>query len=191
MDFNNKCVNCKKSIHCCIFKNDSGFTFIGIKDAKKIKKEINKPYSYFLNYSTLPKKIVTSLKQDEDYQEGNLRFSQLTKQNKILKLNTKNEGRCIFLDDKNKCKIYNIRPNICKMYPFWALRLTNNKLKIIQHDTNSRCQVLKQMSKKQKDIEKTMTKNEIKNIQIIFKQIEQENKYYKKNINNFVKKLNL
>jgi len=221
MDFNNKCLNCKKSIHCCIFKDNSGFTFVGIKDAKKIKKELNKKiieqnikvnYSDFLDYSPLPNKILSALKNDDPSLEGALRYSQLdsiksdktNKKTRLLRLKKKEEGRCIFLDKNNKCEIYNVRPELCRIYPFWGMRLINNKIKIIQHDPYPGCQVIKSMTnsqsknkkeektKKQKketyfDIEKVMTKNEIKNIQTIFRKIEKENIYYKKNIKKFVK----
>ncbi|MHA1776938.1 MAG: hypothetical protein DRO88_01940 [Promethearchaeia archaeon] len=33
-------------------------------------------------------------------------------------LRKKKNGRCIFLSKKNKCRIYNARPNICRTFPF-------------------------------------------------------------------------
>jgi len=29
----------------------------------------------------------------------------------------KNENPCVFLDENNRCKIYNARPNVCRDYP--------------------------------------------------------------------------
>jgi hypothetical protein len=28
-------------------------------------------------------------------------------------------GRCVFLDDANRCRIYPVRPLQCRTYPFW------------------------------------------------------------------------
>lgn len=33
-------------------------------------------------------------------------------------LRKKKDGRCIFLSKKNRCRIYNARPNICRTFPF-------------------------------------------------------------------------
>ncbi len=188
MYFETDCKKCKKNIHCCIFKNNSGFTFIGIKDAERIKKTIKKDYSYFLDYSPLPKKIISAIKKDESYLEGALRYSQIDKK-KILRLKTKKQGRCIFLNDKGKCDIYSIRPNICRIYPFWVIRLNNGKLKVIEHDINSGCSVIKSLNKKHTDLEKTLSKKEIKDIKKVVKDIEKENLFYKKNIKRFIESI--
>ena len=187
--YENFCKTCPNDVNCCIFKNESGFTFVGVKDAKRIKRKIKRDYNYFLDYSTLPKKIITALKNDDPALEGSLRYSQLDKDKRILRLKTKKNGRCIFLNDKGKCDIYSIRPNICKIFPFWAIRLTNGRLKVIEHDINPRCSIIKSLNKKKSDIEKSLSKKEILGIKKIVRTIGEETKEYRKNRINFVEKL--
>jgi Fe-S-cluster containining protein len=178
MDCKTYCKNCPKDVHCCIFKN-GGFTFLTTKDAKIIKSKIKKDFAYFLDFSPLPKKIITSLKNCDPALEGGLRYSQLDKQNKLLRLKTKKEGRCIFLDDDGKCVIYEIRPNVCRMYPFWGLRLTNGKIKIVEHGINSKCELLKSFKLNNSpshynDIEKDLSKRDLLELKKIFSKIEKE-----------------
>lgn len=186
MDFKNTCKNCPNNSHCCIFNKQSGFTFLTIKDAKRIKKQTKKEYSEFLDYSPLSKKVLNYLKNDDPANEGTLRLSQLDK-NRILRLKTKNNGKCIFLNDQNRCEIYDIRPNICRIYPFWAIKLINGKLKVIEHDINSKCKIIKSLKKK--DIDNILSKNEQTKIKKLFKDIINENSSYKKNIRKFIKKI--
>jgi Fe-S-cluster containining protein len=176
MSFDKYCKSCKKEIHCCIFKNNSGFTFVGIKDAKRIKNLIKKEYKDFIDYSPLPRKLLKELKEEDPSLEGALRYSQLNNR-RLLRLKTKKEGRCIFLDEYGKCEIYKIRPNICRIYPFWAMRLENNNLKVIEHDEYPKCPIVKETLP-----DKPKTKR-------LFRDIEKEDIYYKKNINRFVKAL--
>ena len=191
MNFEKNCKKCRKNVHCCIFENDSGFTFAGIKDAKKIKNKINKEYSYFLDYSPLPKKVVDCLKYDDPVLEGKLRYSQLDKKKCLLRLKTKKDGRCIFLDKSNQCEIYFFRPNICKIFPFWAIKLINGKIKIISHDAQPDCSITKSIVKKHEDIDDALAKEEKNEIKKIFKSIKQEAIFYNKNIKRFIKKHNI
>ena len=187
MYFETNCKRCNSNDHCCIFENNSGFTFITPENAKRIKREIRQNYSYFLNYSPLSKKTINDLKNSDPALEGSLRYSQLDKYSRILRLKTKIDGRCIFLNDIGKCDIYKIRPNICKIFPFWAMKLTNGKYKVIEHDTNPRCSITKMITEKNEDIENTLSNKEILEIKKLFKNIEKENSLYKKNIQKFVK----
>lgn len=41
----------------------------------------------------------------------------------------KNDGKCIFLDQYNKCSIYLLRPLICKFYPFELINQKNEEFK--------------------------------------------------------------
>lgn len=34
-------------------------------------------------------------------------------------------GRCAFLDQANRCRIYAVRPNQCRTYPFWPEVVTH------------------------------------------------------------------
>lgn len=178
MDFDEYCKKCPKDVHCCRFKK-TGFTFVGLNDAKRINRMTKKGYDEFLDYSKLPKKIIDELKNSDPSLEGALRYSQLD-ENKILRLLQKKDKRCIFLDDEGKCEIYAIRPNICKIYPYWAMRLTDGKIKVIEHDEEVRCRLI--MSKKIKDF----PKEEIIKIKKLFKEIEKEDLHYKKNIRKFI-----
>lgn len=184
--FENYCRKCSKSVHCCIFEDKSSFAFIGIKDAKIIKNKINKNYKDFLDYSPFPKKLINQLKKEDPLLEGALRYNQLDKDNRLLRLKTKQEGRCIFLKNDGKCEIYKIRPNICRIYPYWAIKLNNGKVKVVSHDEDSGCGVIK--SRYKKNINKDLSEIEIKDIKETFKNIIKEDKVYRKNIKKFVDK---
>jgi len=59
----------------------------------------------------------------------------------ILGLNKNKDNSCVYLKD-NKCKIYNVRPNICKIFPF-TFNIESNKLKIqINLIAKEKCQGL-------------------------------------------------
>jgi Fe-S-cluster containining protein len=186
--FEKHCKGCRKDAHCCIFKK-TGFTFISPKDAKNIKQKINKDYSYFLDYSPLSKKVVDVLRDCDPALEGRMRYLQLDKKNRILRLKTKKDGRCIFLGNDGKCEIYSIRPNICRIFPFWAMRLISRKIKVIEHDNKPRCKAICSISKIKDDVEKAISKKKAAAIRKIFKDIENEAKDYKKNVRGFAKEL--
>jgi Fe-S-cluster containining protein len=189
LDFN--CKKCPNSKHCCIFKNNLGFTFIGIKDAKIIKSKIKKNYDFFLDYSPLSKRVVSYLKNDDPSLEGSLRYSELDIKNHILRLKTKKDGTCIFLNDKNMCDIYSIRPNICRIFPFWAMKLISGKIKVIPHDVEPVCKNITLIIEKDEDVEKILSKAEKNKIKKIFRNIIKETIYYKKNIKDFIKNIRL
>ena len=182
MYFEGNCKECRKDRHCCIFKNNSGFAFVGIQDARNIKGRIKKDYSYFLDYSPLSKKVINLLRYEDPALEGKIRYSQLDK-GSLLRLRAKKDGRCIFLNDYGKCEIYSIRPNVCKIFPFWAMKLTNGRIEVIEHDAYPKCSIVT------KDIKENLSRKKILTIKKIFRKIEKENDYYKKNIKKFVKNL--
>ena len=188
MEFQSNCKRCRKDAHCCIFEK-CGFTFVSPKNAKDIKQKINKDYSYFLDYSPLSKKVVDVLKNCDPALEGKMRYLQLNKQNRILRLKLKKGGRCIFLGNDGLCEIYGQRPNICRIFPFWAMRLANGKIKVIEQDVNLKCSAIKSLAKGHEDIEKALLRSEIIAIRKIFRDIEKESVSYKKQIKRFVKEL--
>jgi Fe-S-cluster containining protein len=59
--------------------------------------------------------------------------------NRILRIK-KIDGRCFFLTD-GKCEIYFIRPKICRIYPYWCVKLINGRVKIIAHDFPCSCDI--------------------------------------------------
>jgi len=187
MQYQSFCRVCPTNAHCCTFKNKSGFTFVGIEDAKKIKSETKKDYNESLDFSPLSEDIVAFLKDDDPSLEGAMRNKQLDKQNRLLRLKTKKDGTCIFLDKNRRCTIYDIRPNICRIFPFWAMKLNNGKIKIIEHDEKPKCGIIKSKNKEFEDIEDSLSDNEVKEIKKIFGDIIKENKHYKKNIRRFAK----
>lgn len=190
MDYKNACKKCIREEHCCIFNDDSEFAFAGIKSAKNIKRHIKKDYSYFLNYSPLSKKAINDLKYDDPSLEGRLRYFQLDNK-RILRLKTQKNKRCIFLEKSGRCSIYNIRPNICRIYPFWAIKLINGKFKVIKHDSDTSCNAIRSIMKQGKDIEKVLSPKEISEIKKVMKNIEKEDIFYRKNIKKFVKEAGL
>ena len=177
------CKKCKKEPHCCIFKNN-GFAFVGIQDAQKIKNRIKKDYNYFLDYSPLPKRVIHQLRYEDPALEGKLRYSQLL-EGSLPRLRTKKNKRCIFLDDYGKCEIYSIRPNICRIFPFWAMKLTNGRIKVIVHDDDPKCRIIECIA--DKDVENTLSKKEISAIKSVFRKICKENLFYRKDIRKFAK----
>ena len=178
--FKKHCSVCPTEIHCCKFKDNKGFTFVSIKNAKEIKKHTKKDYSYFLDYSPLPKKTISFLKKGDPALEGFLRYNMLDSNYRLLRLKIKENGNCIFLNNDNKCEIYAFRPSVCKIYPFYGIRLLNNKVKIIPHDSDPKCSVITELNSE--DVEEILLEKENKSIKNEFIKIEQESIEYKKNI---------
>lgn len=135
------CIKC--GAKCCIFKN-IGFSFVTLKNAEQIRRKTKKPYSYFLDYSPLSKNEVAMLRTCDPFLEGRMRYLQL-KHGRILRLKTKKGGKCIFLTSE-RCEIYRIRPNICRIFPFWGIRLINRRIKIIEHGIN-KCSDINRLAK--------------------------------------------
>lgn len=180
MYFKKYCSICAPKTHCCTFDHNAGFTFVGIQDAKKIQKETKKEYTDFLDFSPLPKATLRLLKKEDPALEGALRYSQLDNKNRILRLKKQKDGKCIFLKNK-KCSIYQFRPKICRIYPYWAMRLLDNSLKIIEHDTTKRCPIIQ--------ADEQILKKQSEELKKIFTEIERETVHYQKEIKKFVKKL--
>jgi Fe-S-cluster containining protein len=177
MDFRKRCKTCSKASHCCIFKSNLGFTFIGISDAKRIRSRIKKDYDYFLEFSPLKKRQVNALKNCDPSLEGALRLSELDKNNRILRLKTKEDGRCIFLNNRGVCDVYTLRPNVCRIYPFWGMRLISGRIKIIAHDESPNCPII---GRGHKEAEEILSKKQILELKGVFKCIEKEDIFYKK-----------
>lgn len=174
------CSRCPKSVHCCKFNNSNGFVFIGIKDAENIRKRFNLKYDDFLQWKPFSKKTISLLKKSQKYSEGFMRQKQLRK-NHLLILKKKKNKDCIFFD-KNKCSIYQFRPLICRIYPYWFF--LGEKMHIISHGEYSRCKALKQC---RGDV--ILKKTELKELRNLSKKIELEDKYYRKNIKSFLHRL--
>ncbi len=191
MYFASYCKNCKKSSHCCIFEDGKGFTFVTPSDARVIAKETGLSYAEFLNYSPLAPKVIAALKGADEMREGALRATQVDSSGRILRLKQQANGRCVFLRDDGKCGIYHIRPNICRIYPFWAMELIDGRIKVIRHDTIPTCPIVKAMEKKDKDIETILSQRHADELRSLFSSILAEIPIYKKEIKAFVKEAKL
>ena len=163
----NKCLNCKNKYHCCIAPADKGYIALSVSEAKKIKKATKLPYSEFLSFSKLPKKLIADSKKDFTGSEARMRYDLLI-DNRLLRLKTSNSGKCIFLK-KGECAI-------CQIYPFWF----NKEFEIILHPSLIHCDLI--------DKEFSMTDKEFKSLNKTAKKIVKESKNYKKEIKGFVKK---
>jgi Fe-S-cluster containining protein len=185
MDTESFCRVCRKDVHCCIFERGNGFTFVGLQDARRIRKKTGQDFDSFLDFSPLPEKIVKKLEDEDPALEGYLRFGQLVERKRLLRLKKKADGRCIFLNDSRRCEIYDTRPKICKIFPFWAMRLEDKKLKVIEHDSEPGCMIAKKM---QADggLDLVMEGEDRKAIIRLFKEIEKEDIEYRKGIKGFV-----
>jgi len=172
------CLQCPKKVHCCKFDNP-GFVFIGIKDALKIRKRYNLRYKDFLEFRKFSKKKISLLARSEEYNESHMRLKQLRKDH-LLVLKTKKNKDCIFFD--KGCKIYQYRPLICRIYPYWFF--LGEKRHIISHDGCSGCKILKH----DKGLA-VLKKDELKQLIGLSKKIQAEDRYYRKNIDKFVKEI--
>lgn len=178
------CSKCTRKNHCCSNPDEEGFITVGIKSAEHIKKATGLEFAEFLNYTKLKPKTIAECKNDKLNSEGRLRFSMISN-NSILRMRMKSNGKCIFLNKKNQCAIYECRPNICKMYPFWYKRNSKNKVKITLHNTESNCLLLKHHPMK------WLSTKDLKIFTNLATTIEKETIHYRKNIQKFVRKNNL
>ena len=96
-----KCEECGGK--CCI--GDSGYVFLKIDEMNKIARYLN------LNIEDFQNKYIRKV--------GN-KYSLIEKPHPTGKA-------CIFFDDVNKCKIYEVRPNNCKTFPFWDIFKNNSQ----------------------------------------------------------------
>jgi len=141
------CLKCPPRVHCCKFKYTDGFVYVGKNDIKNIQNKYNLSSKEFLSYKKLPKRVISYMKNEPRYSEGNMRYHQL-KDGKLTILKTKENGDCIFLK-KGSCSIYEDRPLVCKIYPYWFER-NGEKIDIIAHDIDMECRLFKEEMEKKK-----------------------------------------
>ncbi len=98
---------CKKcNARCCI---GDGYVFLSEEDIFRITEFLNITRERFLDLYTT---------------KFNGRYV-------LIDLVIKGEKRCVFLNDNYKCEIYPVRPNQCKIFPFWE-NLKNYSLEEIK-----------------------------------------------------------
>jgi Fe-S-cluster containining protein len=127
-----------------------------------------------LDFSPLDEKIIKAIKNSDPSLEGVLRYSQLDAKKRLLRLRHKTNGDCIFLNSKGLCEVYPVRPNVCKIFPFWVVKLISGKFKIIAHDDEPQCQIICSMLKKDEDVETSLPKKQQLEIKNIFQKIKRE-----------------
>ena len=89
---------CKRCGKCCRSK---GYVSIGSEEINNISKRMDIAKKEFINT-----------------------YTKKTKDNEIVLKNTK--GACIFLKG-NVCSIYDVRPDQCKLFPFWPENIISKK----------------------------------------------------------------
>ena len=98
---------CPKCAKCCY----DWTIFITFAEQTKIKDYLGKNYNNFSEVSKIPQE-----EWDKYAQYGHIYA--FARNKKILQLR-KNGRKCIFLNSKNLCSIYPVRPYICKLFPLW------------------------------------------------------------------------
>ncbi|MFH0876293.1 MAG: YkgJ family cysteine cluster protein [archaeon] len=175
MNYLKYCKTCKNN--CCIYPDETGFIFCGIEDAKIIHEKTKLPYNEFLLYTPLKKKTIKLCSEYHDKNsESSLRM-RLLKENKLLRIKTTNDGRCVFLDSSDKCTIYENRPLICKIYPYW-FRKKGTSIQIVPHEEVVTCKRV---------IKEKIGNSEKKELIFLAKKIIFEAENYSKNIGIFSK----
>ena len=89
---------CQQCGFCCT--GSSGTIFVSANDIKEIAKFLKIAEEDFIKKYLYPFKNSYSIKEKEN-------------------------GDCLFYE--NGCKIYPVRPNQCRTYPFWVKNLRNEK----------------------------------------------------------------
>ena len=120
-----KCLNCEN--HCCI---GDYATFLTLNDAKRISEETGIPVDEFCFYAPIcaDKEGHEELMQSKDHT-----YFDFSQSGNILQLKANKDKSCFFLKDK-KCAIYNTRPLICRIFPFWYKKVKNEINIIIDDD---------------------------------------------------------
>jgi Fe-S-cluster containining protein len=170
------CLNCPKDVFCCSYDESEGFVFVGLDTARNIKAATGKEFKEFLDYSKLSKEIIDDCRDDTERSEGRLRYAEM-KDGKILRLKM-HGGDCIFCK-KDLCTIYDVRPFICRMYPYWFEK-KGDKINIILHDDESECAIANKKALEQSE-----------ELVATARMILEEKEEYLKGIQEFVKRNNL
>ncbi|MFA6461543.1 MAG: YkgJ family cysteine cluster protein [Candidatus Woesearchaeota archaeon] len=133
------CTTCGEN--CCHTPKISSFIGVNLEDARRIKAHTNLDYAKFLTFTPLTSKVVKELveevKKSQDT-ESSLRLRLLTSQNRLLRIKSL-RGRCYFLNQENRCTIYEISPGICKLYPYWYKKDQEGELTPVLHEGGHCC----------------------------------------------------
>ena len=144
------CLECARNKEDCCSSDYA--KFVTLKDTMRISEFLHKSVRNFVIYSGLSKgDLKTDLFKGKHH---NYYYDLVSHDKKILQLKKKKDGSCIFLDKCGSCKIYSVRPLICRVYPFWylgkgSLIVDNNGLScsIIRSPENKDSHSLKKRAK--------------------------------------------
>lgn len=183
---NQVCQNCREpKINCCHYENaNEGFVFIGINEAKQIKEKTGLKFHEFLDFSRLPEEVIK--KRNKSKSPSREFYSKLFLDNRILRL--KNLKKCVFLQSNCKCSIYDFRPSICRVFPFWYEINEKGELFLTRYHeaTESKCELLKQNRHVLK-----IPENELLNLYEAINKLEEEAVFYLEKIYFFAKNFGL
>ena len=108
------CIQCaKRKDDCC---SSDYAKFATLKDAERIAKFLGieaKQLASFSGLTERDKETELFTKKPHKY------YYDLALNDKILQLKKKADGSCKFHSKEGLCKIYAVRPLICRIYPFW------------------------------------------------------------------------
>jgi hypothetical protein len=99
------CQTCKAL--CC---KGEGYVFLSKADIERISNFLKIDKGQFLKLYT--KKVLYDKKIS------------------LINLRIAGELRCVFLDNKNRCEIYDVRPSQCKNFPFWDNLKNKNEMQL-------------------------------------------------------------
>jgi Fe-S-cluster containining protein len=133
---NNLCSGCTES--CCI--GDYG-TFLTLQDVKRISAYTGLAPGQFSEYGNI---CDDPDGQKELMEEKSHSYFEYTSSGKILKIKSKHDKRCIFLEN-NACQIRPVRPLICRIFPL-GFRKNNGKITLFIEQEDSYCRVAEKNS---------------------------------------------
>lgn len=129
----NVCAICAKGelgcVSCCIspfIEKDPGF-WLTFKDVARIVKKTGLEPEEFCR--------LTELEEGEDDDEdADEEYADLVYYgDKVILMNDKEKKRCYFLGERG-CKIFDARPKMCQVYPFWFTEKKGKIKVIVQHE---------------------------------------------------------
>ena len=183
------CLKCAKKREDCCRTDYAKFTTL--EDAERIASFLNAPINEVAVYSSLSDNDVkTELFKNKTH---GYYYDFADKDKKVLQLKKKEDGSCVFLDDNGACKIYPVRPLICRVYPFWY---SNDE---VIEDSNgiSGCPILGGSKSNgatanlpRENVEQSVRKigTNISSLKLLFTQLKGELENYTVNIKSFIKK---
>lgn len=96
--------------------------FLTLSDAKRISEKTGKKVKEFVAFRKAPKYYSELNKDDPE-------FNFLFRESKLLFMKTDKKRNCVFLGSKG-CSIFDVRPRICRLMPFWYERDGKGKVSV-------------------------------------------------------------